>query len=94
LKADRTGANSPVLQDLTALESSGVDSEIFALHITPVLDKSDAIANTKPVTRLKIKARLTQRTYPSGIVIPAAGMARVNLTTDTFHGDWNDSSKP
>jgi hypothetical protein len=32
----------------------------------------DLIANTKTTTGLKIKAKLTQRTYPTGIQVPAA----------------------
>ena len=52
------------------------------------------IANTKTATGLKIKAKLTQKTYPTGIEISAAEMARLNLKPDDFHGDWNYSLQP
>ena len=47
------------------------------------------IANTRTTTGLKIKAGLTQKTYPTGIKISAAEMAKLNLIPDTFYGDWN-----
>ena len=52
------------------------------------------IANTRTTTGLKIKAKLTQRTYPTGVEISAAEMAKLNLKPDAFHGDWNYSLLP
>ena len=52
------------------------------------------IANTRTTAELKIKAKLTQRTYPTGIEISAAQMAKLNLKSDPFHGDWNYSLLP
>lgn len=54
----------------------------------------DLIANTRTTTGLKIKAKLTRRTYPTGVEIPAAEMAKLNLTPAAFHGDWNYSLLP
>ena len=47
------------------------------------------IAHTRTHAGLKIKAKLTQRTYPTGIEVSAAEMAKLNLLPDAFHGDWN-----
>jgi hypothetical protein len=52
------------------------------------------IANTRTTTGLKIKAKLTQRTYPTGVEISAADMAKLNLKPDSFHGEWNYSLLP
>src|SRR6266567_1340728 len=52
------------------------------------------IANTRTTTGLKIKAKLTQRTYPTGVEISAADMAKLNLKPDPFHGEWNYSLLP
>jgi len=54
----------------------------------------DLISNTRTAKRLRIKAEPTQRTYPTGIEIPAAERAKLNLNPDAFHGDWNYSLWP
>jgi transposase len=54
----------------------------------------DLIANTKTTTGLRIKAKLTPRTYPTGVEISAAEMTKLNLKPDAFHGDWNYSVLP
>jgi transposase len=54
----------------------------------------DLIANTRTKTGLKIKAKLTQRTYPTGVEISAAEMAKLTLKPDPFHGEWNYSLLP
>ena len=54
----------------------------------------DLISNTKTKTGLRIRAKLTQRTYPTGVEISAAEMAKLNLKPDDFHGDWNYSLLP
>jgi hypothetical protein len=54
----------------------------------------DLIANTRTRTGLKIKAKLTQRAYPTGVEISAAEMAKLNLKPDPFHGEWNYSILP
>ena len=52
------------------------------------------IANTKTTAGLRIKAKLTQKTYPIGIEISTAEMTKLNLIPDAFHGDWNYSLLP
>jgi len=52
------------------------------------------IANTRTTTGLKIKAKLAPRSYPTGVEISPAEMARLNLKPDAFHGDWNYSVLP
>jgi hypothetical protein len=47
----------------------------------------DLIANTKTTTGLRIKAKLTQRTYPTGVEVPPAEMAKLNMKPDDFHGE-------
>lgn len=54
----------------------------------------DLISNTKTRTGLKIKAKLTQRTYPTGFEVSDAELAKLNLTPHVFHGDWNYSMHP
>ena len=54
----------------------------------------DLIANPRTTTGLKIKAKLTRRTYPSGMKIPASQMAELNLKPAAFHGEWNYSLSP
>jgi len=54
----------------------------------------DLITNTSTKTGLKIKAKLTRRTYPIGIEIPESEMAKLNIKPAAFHGDWNYSLLP
>jgi transposase len=54
----------------------------------------DLITNTSTKTGLKIKAKLTRRTYPIGIEIPDSEMAKLNIKPAAFHGDWNYSLLP
>lgn len=54
----------------------------------------DLIANTKTRTGLKIKAKLTRRTYPTGVKVSAAEMRKLNIQPAPFHGDWNYALLP
>jgi hypothetical protein len=47
----------------------------------------DSIASTKTTTGLRIKAKLTQRTYHTGVEISAVEMTKLNLKPDGFHGE-------
>jgi hypothetical protein len=47
------------------------------------------IAGTSTTTGLKVYAQLDQRTYEKGVRVNDEQLASVNLTRDTFHGDWN-----
>jgi transposase len=54
----------------------------------------DLISNTKTRAGLRIKAKLTRKTYPTGVEISDAEIAKLNLTPKAFHGDWNYSIQP
>jgi transposase len=52
------------------------------------------IGNTTTKTGLRIKAKVTRKTYPEGIKIPNSEMAKLNLKPADFHGNWNYSLSP
>jgi hypothetical protein len=52
------------------------------------------IASTKTNTGLKVYAQLDDRNYERGIEITDEQLAAVNITRDTFHGDWNYTIAP
>jgi hypothetical protein len=52
------------------------------------------IANTATKQGLTIKAELDQGCYPIGIKVTDEQLAKVNVTPDAFHGDWNYSIQP
>lgn len=52
------------------------------------------IASTKTETGLRVKSALDCRLYPKGIKITNKEMEMINLTRDSFHGEWNYSVHP
>jgi Rhodopirellula transposase DDE domain len=52
------------------------------------------ISNTATKQGLIIKAELDRETYPTGIKVTDEQLAAVNMTPDTFHGEWNYSIHP
>ena len=52
------------------------------------------IGNTTTKTGLKIRAELDKRSYPTQEVVTPAQLAHVQLTPDTFHGEWNYTIAP
>src|SRR6478736_5033893 len=52
------------------------------------------IAATATTTGLKVRSEIDPNSYPAGIKIAAADLARVNLQCHEFHGDWNYSIHP
>ena len=52
------------------------------------------IAATTTKTGLKVHSEIDPNSYPAGIKIAAADLARVNLHCHEFHGDWNYSIHP
>src|SRR5476651_1329771 len=52
------------------------------------------IAGTTTRTGLKVRAALDTRLYETGIVVSDAELARVNITPDSFHGEWNYTIRP
>ena len=52
------------------------------------------IGSTKTATGLTVKAVLDTRTYQTGIVVTDEELAAVNITRDSFHGEWNYAIAP
>lgn len=52
------------------------------------------IASTTTRTGLKVKAEIDRGKYPTGIKISKEQLARLSVTPDDFHGDWNYVFKP
>jgi hypothetical protein len=52
------------------------------------------IAKTTTRTGLKIRCMLDHRDYPKAIKIADEQMAEIDLTPDSFHGDWNYTIDP
>jgi Rhodopirellula transposase DDE domain len=47
------------------------------------------ISNTTTTTGLKVYAQLDDREYEKGIKVTDQQLATINITRNTFHGDWN-----
>ena len=54
----------------------------------------ELISSTKTKTGLVVRAALDTGTYPTGLKVSDEELARVNLTPDTFHGEWNYCIRP
>jgi hypothetical protein len=52
------------------------------------------ISRTQTTAGLKVRCRLDRRRYPVGKVISDEEMAKLNLTRDCFHGEWNYTISP
>jgi len=52
------------------------------------------IGATTSTAGLKVYAQLDENTYPRGVKVTDAELAKVNLTRDEFHGEWNYTIKP
>ena len=52
------------------------------------------IAATTTSTGMKVYAQLDKRSYPTRIAVTDEQIATVNITRDTFHGDWNYTIAP
>ena len=52
------------------------------------------IGATTSTAGLKVYAQLDENTYPRGIKVTNADLAKVSLTRDEFHGEWNYTIKP
>lgn len=58
----------------------------------PLVDRAtvvNLIANTKTKTGLKIKAKLDENKYETGIKISDEELKKVNIFKYKFHGEWN-----
>ena len=47
------------------------------------------IGSTRTAKHLRVKARMDQRSYPTGVKVSKAQMKGLSLQPDRFHGDWN-----
>jgi transposase len=54
----------------------------------------DLIANTTTRTGLKVRARLDEGYYPTGVKVTDKQLAAVPINRHRFHGDWNYTVKP
>lgn len=52
------------------------------------------IADTQTDTGLRVRSELDHRYYPAGQTVSDAQMARINLSPDRFHGEWNYVIRP
>jgi hypothetical protein len=43
---------------------------------------------------LTVRAVVDKKSYPTGVKVPDAEMNLLNITRNTFHGDWNYTIKP
>lgn len=52
------------------------------------------IARTTTAKGLQVSCRLDRRKYPTGRIVTDEEFAKVNLTKNSFHGDWNYTISP
>ena len=52
------------------------------------------IAATTTAAGLTVRAELDERKYPKGVKVSDAELAKVRLTRNAFHGDWNYTIAP
>jgi transposase len=62
--------------------------------LTSVAAVVSLIASTTTQQGLRVRSEIDKGTYPKGLVITKAQMAKVNLESHTFHGDWNYTIRP
>ena len=62
--------------------------------LTSVAAVVSLIASTTTQQGLRVRSEIDKGTYPKGLVITKAQMAKVNLKSHTFHGDWNYTIRP
>ena len=54
----------------------------------------DLIAATTTKTGLTVRCELDSTQYPKGIVVSSREMDTINITHDSFHGEWNYTIHP
>lgn len=52
------------------------------------------IASTRTRAGLRVRSEIDKGTYPNGLRITDAQMAKVNVEPHEFHGDWNYTIRP
>ena len=97
-----SGYRSPSVISRRGRASETVEHRLFSFISSnwrgePLLDYETIvrlIARTTTAKGLSVTCRLDHRKYPTGRKISDAEMAAVNLTSDTFHGEWNYVIRP
>ena len=54
----------------------------------------ELIGATTSTSGLTVRCQLDRALYPAGIKISDAEMSKLNICTDSFHGEWNYTVKP
>ena len=54
----------------------------------------ELIGNTRTSTGLRVKARLDEGDYPTGLVVKDAAMRQLSIRRHTFRGEWNYEITP
>jgi hypothetical protein len=57
-------------------------------------DVVNLIGNIRTATGLSIQAELDTAQYPKRVKVSDEELRKLNLTRDTFHGEWNYSIAP
>jgi len=65
-----------------------------ARPLTSLTTVVQLIAGTRTVTGLRIRAEIDPGSYPSGTQVTDEQFARIRLSPDEFHGDWNYTITP
>jgi hypothetical protein len=54
----------------------------------------ELLSSTTTKQGLTLRAVVDKNSYPTGVKVPDAEMNLLNITRNTFHGDWNYTIKP
>jgi hypothetical protein len=54
----------------------------------------ELLSSTTTKQGLTVRAVVDKNSYPTGVKVPDAEMNLLNITCNTFHGDWNYTIKP
>ena len=54
----------------------------------------DLIAATTTTKGLKVRSKLDSNLYEKGLKVSDDELALINITIDTFHGEWNYKISP
>ena len=54
----------------------------------------ELIGNTRTQAGLRVRARLDNRSYPTGVTVSRTELKKLALVPDQFHGEWNYELRP
>jgi len=63
----------------------------------PLIDTAtivNLIGNTRTKSGLKIRAKLDNNLYPTGLKVSKEELANISIEKDSFHGEWNYKIAP